>query len=53
MTLLSDLEAFVYEHRSHGGMTGDATAVGIDDDIAVRPRLIVERVVRISGDACA
>jgi hypothetical protein len=25
MTLLTDLEEFVQEHRPHGGMTGDAT----------------------------
>src|SRR5262245_32128585 len=25
MTLLSDLEEFVRDHRRHGGMTGDAT----------------------------
>jgi|SoiMethySBSTD1v2_1073268.scaffolds.fasta_scaffold914706_1 hypothetical protein len=25
MTLLADLEAFVHDHRPHGGMTGDAT----------------------------
>jgi hypothetical protein len=25
MTLLADLEAFVQDHRPHGGMTGDAT----------------------------
>src|SRR5262245_54456065 len=25
MTLLTDLEAFVRDHRLHGGMTGDAT----------------------------
>jgi len=25
MTLLTDLKAFVYDHRPHGGMTGDAT----------------------------
>jgi hypothetical protein len=25
MTLLADLEAFVRDHRPHGGMTGDAT----------------------------
>jgi len=24
--LLADLEAFVRDHRPHGGMTGDATA---------------------------
>ena len=25
MTLLTDLEQFVRDHRPHGGMTGDAT----------------------------
>jgi hypothetical protein len=25
MTLLADLEAFVHDHRPHGGMTGEAT----------------------------
>jgi hypothetical protein len=25
MTLLADLEAFVHDHRPHGGMTVDAT----------------------------
>jgi len=25
MTLLTDLEAFVQDHRPHGGMRGDAT----------------------------
>ena len=25
MTLLSDLEEFVHDHRAHGGLTGDAT----------------------------
>src|SRR4030095_6197165 len=25
MTSLADLEAFVHDHRAHGGMTGDAT----------------------------
>ena len=25
MTPLADLEAFVHDHRPHGGMTGDAT----------------------------
>jgi hypothetical protein len=25
MTVLADLEAFVQDHRLHGGMTGDAT----------------------------
>ena len=31
MTLLADLEAFVHDHRSHGGLTGDATEPASND----------------------
>jgi len=30
MTLLSDLEEFVADHRPHGTMAGDATAPAVD-----------------------
>ena len=54
MTLLADLEAFVHDHRSHGGLAGDATepaSNGYRRTVACACGVVFERWVTPDADS--